>query len=129
MHPITAKKQLAPNVFRLDVIAPRIAEIRKPGQFVIVRKGPLSERIPLTIAGSDPQAGTITLVIQAVGKSTIEMTAMSVGESLQDIAGPLGRPTELIETGRAVCVGGARRTASTPGEQPRAWEDRLRPRR
>ncbi len=111
MHLITAKKQLSPNVFRMDVLAPRVAEIRQPGQFVIVRTGPLSERIPLTIAGSDPKTGTITLVIQAVGKSTIEMTSKSVGDSFQDIAGPLGRPTELIEKGRAVCVGGGVGTA------------------
>lgn len=111
MHIITAKEQLAPNVFRMDIFAPRIAEIREPGQFVIVRRGPNAERIPLTIAGSDAKNGTITLVIQAVGKSTIEMTSMEVGQHFADVAGPLGRPTELIEKGRAICVGGGVGTA------------------
>jgi len=111
MYLITSKQQLAPNVTRLDVFAPRIAEIRQPGQFVIIRKGQDSERIPLTVAGSDAKTGTITLVIQAVGKSTIELTSMKEGDSLQDVAGPLGRATELIEHGRAVCVGGGVGTA------------------
>ncbi len=111
MNIITNKQQLAPNVYRLDVFAPRIADIRQPGQFVIVRKGPISERIPLTIADGDKANGTITLVIQAVGKSTIELTSLNVGESIQDVAGPLGKPTELIESGCAVCVGGGVGTA------------------
>jgi glutamate synthase (NADPH/NADH) small chain len=111
MYLITNKQQLAPNVTLLKVVAPRISEIRQPGQFVIVRKGPLSERIPLTIADGDRDTGTITLVIQAVGKSTIELAALNIGDTLQDVAGPLGRPTELIESGRAVCVGGGVGTA------------------
>ncbi|MHB9025208.1 MAG: sulfide/dihydroorotate dehydrogenase-like FAD/NAD-binding protein [Armatimonadota bacterium] len=111
MHTITANTQLSPNVTRLDVLAPRIAEVRQPGQFVIVRKGPGGERIPLTIADTDPVAGTITLVIQAVGKSTRLLAALAPGEVIQDIAGPLGRPTELIESGHAVCVGGGVGTA------------------
>lgn len=111
MHQIVSKAQLSPNVTRLDVSAPRLAQIRKAGQFVIVRKGEGAERIPLTIADSDPARGTITLVIQAVGKSTKELVALEVGQSIQDIAGPLGHPTELIEKGRAVCVGGGVGTA------------------
>jgi len=69
MHRIVSKAQLSPNVTRLDVEAPRIAQIRKPGQFVIVRRGPRAERLPLTIADANPKAGTIALVIQAVGKA------------------------------------------------------------
>ena len=111
MHTIVAKAQLSPNVTRLDVSAPRIAQIRKAGQFVIVRRGEGAERIPLTIADSDAAAGTISLVIQAVGKSTKELVALNVGEGIKDIAGPLGHPTELIEKGRAVCVGGGVGTA------------------
>ncbi|HEY3415265.1 MAG TPA: sulfide/dihydroorotate dehydrogenase-like FAD/NAD-binding protein [Armatimonadota bacterium] len=111
MHTILANTQLSPNVTRLDVLAPRIAEVRQPGQFVIVRKGPGGERIPLTIADTDPVAGTISLVIQAVGKSTRLLAAMAPGEAIQDIAGPLGRPTELISAGHAVCVGGGVGTA------------------
>ena len=111
MHRVLANEQLAPNVFRLVVGAPRIAEIRRPGQFVIVHLGPGSERIPLTIAGADPDAGTIALVIQAVGKSTFDLVELQPGEEIAGIAGPLGRPTELPEAGHAVCVGGGVGTA------------------
>ena len=111
MHLITARPQLSPNVTRLDVIAPRIAEIRQPGQFVIVRRGAGAERIPLTIADADQKAGTIALVIQSVGKSTRELVALQPGASIQDISGPLGRPTELIAAGRALCIGGGVGTA------------------
>jgi ferredoxin/flavodoxin---NADP+ reductase len=106
MHPIIDRAALSPNVTRLVVSAPRIAQVRQPGQFVIVRLGEGAERIPLTIADADPEQGTITLVIQAVGKSTMDLIALEVGEAIQDIAGPLGRPTDLIDHGRAVCVGG-----------------------
>jgi ferredoxin--NADP+ reductase len=111
MHRIVSKAQLSPNVTRLDLEAPRIAEIRQPGQFVIIRRGPKAERIPLTIADTDKAKGTISLVIQAVGKSTKELVALNVGDSIQDISGPLGMPTELIEKGRALCVGGGVGTA------------------
>jgi len=111
MHVILRKKQLSPNVTRLDVEAKRISRIRKAGQFVIVHAKENSERIPLTIADANPQEGSITLVIQAVGRSTIELVSMSPGEEIRDIAGPLGKPTELIESGVAVCVGGGVGTA------------------
>jgi ferredoxin--NADP+ reductase len=89
----------------------RIAQIRKPGQFVMVRLGPGAERIPLTIADTDPEAGTITLIIQSVGKSTADLVELVPGDGITDVAGPLGKPTELIETGHAVCVGGGVGTA------------------
>jgi ferredoxin--NADP+ reductase len=111
MHEIVSKARLSPNVTRLDVRAPRIAEIRKPGQFVIVHRTDGAERIPLTIADADPKAGTIALVIQAVGKSTRDLVALETGESIKDIAGPLGKPTELIDSGRALCVCGGVGTA------------------
>jgi ferredoxin/flavodoxin---NADP+ reductase len=111
MHLILSNASLSPNVNRLDVVAPRIAEIHQPGQFVIVRKGPGAERIPLTIADSNRANGSITLVIQAVGKSTQDLVALHSGEYIQDIAGPLGKPTELVESGHAVCVGGGVGTA------------------
>lgn len=111
MYAIVAKAQLSANVTRLDVRAPRIAEIRKAGQFVIVRRGEGAERIPLTIADSDPAAGTIALVIQSVGKSTCDLVALEPGDAIQDIAGPLGHPTELITRGRALCIGGGVGTA------------------
>jgi ferredoxin--NADP+ reductase len=111
MHEIIAKQSLSPNVTRLDVKAPRIAQIRQPGQFVIVHLAEGAERIPLTIADGDPERGTIALVIQAVGKSTKDLVAMEPGQSISGIAGPLGRPTELLEKGRALCVGGGVGTA------------------
>jgi ferredoxin/flavodoxin---NADP+ reductase len=111
MYPVVLREQLSPNVVRLVVEARRIAEVRRPGQFVIVRKGPGAERIPLTIADTDPEAGTITLMIQAIGASTTELCALQVGDAIQDVAGPLGRETELPEHGHAVCVGGGVGTA------------------
>ena len=111
MHPIIDKAALSPNVTRLVVSAPRIALVRQPGQFVIVRLGDGAERIPLTIADADPDRGTITLVIQAVGKSTMDLTAREVGEAITDVAGPLGQETDLIDHGRALCVGGGVGTA------------------
>ncbi len=111
MHQILEKRQLSPNVTLFRVSAPRIAEIRKPGQFVIVRLGPGAERIPLTIADANPGAGTITLVIQSIGKSTADLVDLDVGQAIQDIAGPLGHPTDLPESGHTVCVGGGVGTA------------------
>jgi ferredoxin--NADP+ reductase len=111
MHPVLVREQLSPNVVRFVIEAARIAKVRKPGQFVIVRKGPGSERIPLTIADTDPVAGTITLMIQAIGASTTELCNLQPGDAIQDIAGPLGQATELLEEGHAVCVGGGVGTA------------------
>jgi ferredoxin/flavodoxin---NADP+ reductase len=111
MHPILAREQLSPNVTRLDVRAPRIAQIRQPGQFVIVHLAADSERIPLTIADANPQTGAIALVIQAVGKSTRELVALKPGDAISDIAGPLGHPTEMIASGHALCIGGGVGTA------------------
>lgn len=111
MHRILAKQTLSPNVTRLDVHAPRIAQIRQPGQFVIVHLSENAERIPLTVADSNPETGAITLVIQAVGKSTNELVALNVGDFIRDVAGPLGHPTEMIKTGHALCIGGGVGTA------------------
>jgi len=111
MHPIIATDQLSPNVTRLVIEAPRIAEIRRPGQFVIVRLGPGAERIPLTIADADPVAGTISLIIQGIGASTMDLVALQPGDAIRDVAGPLGRATDLIDHGHAVCVGGGVGTA------------------
>src|SRR5512140_1594051 len=111
MHQVISKNLLSPNVTRLDVVAPRIATVRQPGQFVIVHLGEGAERIPLTIADANPKAGTIALVIQAVGKSTRELVALEPGKAIADIAGPLGKPTELISGGKALCIGGGVGTA------------------
>jgi ferredoxin--NADP+ reductase len=111
MHRILARQTLSPNVTRLDVHAPRIAQIRQPGQFVIVHRAENSERIPLTIADSNPEIGAITLVIQAVGKSTNDLVALQPGDFINAVAGPLGHPTEMIESGHALCIGGGVGTA------------------
>lgn len=110
-HILLANDEIAPGVFRLVLAASRIATVRQPGQFVIVRRGEGAERIPLTLAGADPVAGTITLIVAAIGKSTRDLAALAVGEEVRDIAGPLGRPTELLAAGRAICVGGGVGTA------------------
>ena len=111
MHRVVAATALSENVVRLEVEAPRIAATRRPGQFVIVRAGEGGERIPLTIADVNEQAGTISLVIQRVGKSTTVLTALKAGDSIPDVAGPLGRPTHLEKCAHAVCVGGGVGTA------------------
>lgn len=111
MHSIVQKDVLSPNVTRFVIDAPRIAQIRQAGQFVIVRASVGAERIPLTIADADPERGTITLIIQSIGKSTADLVALEVGDAIRDVAGPLGRQTELLESGHAVCVGGGVGTA------------------
>jgi ferredoxin--NADP+ reductase len=106
-HKIVSKKQLSENVFMMDVQTPLIAEARKPGQFVIVGiSSDYSERIPLTIAGVDPKAGTIRLIFQRIGKTTAEMADLNAGDTIDNIAGPLGNPTHIEKFGTIVCVGG-----------------------
>jgi len=101
------KKEALSDVTKLMVVeAPQVARKAKPGQFVIVRVDEPGERIPLTIADYDPQAGTITLIFQEVGKSTMQMGTLEPGDELITVAGPLGHPTEIQNYGTAVCVGG-----------------------
>jgi ferredoxin/flavodoxin---NADP+ reductase len=96
VFPIVAKKTLGENVHLFEVEAPRVARRHRAGQFVMVRPHAASERIPLTIADVDRERGTITLVVQAVGKTTIEMTeAFTAGDALSNVAGPLGNPTHI----------------------------------
>ncbi len=111
MFEVISNEILAPEVHRLVVRAPRVAAARRPGQFVIVRHCELDERIPLTIADANGEAGTITRIVQAVGVGTKEIVATGAGESIRDVAGPLGRPTEIEKWGRVVCVGGGVGTA------------------
>ncbi len=105
-HEVISNTRLSADVHRLVVFAPRVARVREPGQFVIVRLGPGAERIPLTIADSDSTQGSIVLVIQAVGKSTSDLVAIAPGDQIHDIVGPLGRPSDLLAGGTAVCVAG-----------------------
>jgi len=97
---------LADSVNRYLVAAPKIAARRKAGQFVIVRIDEFGERIPLTIADADPEQGTITLVVQAVGKSTAQMATLKPGDRLLDVVGPLGAPTHIERVGTVAVVAG-----------------------
>ncbi len=96
------KKSLGENVTLFEVEAPRVARRHRAGQFVMVRPHARSERIPLTIADADRQRGVITLVVQAVGKTTFEMSeAFAQGDGFHDVAGPLGNPTHIAIPGKA----------------------------
>jgi ferredoxin/flavodoxin---NADP+ reductase len=106
MYPILEKHSLSKNVKMVVVEAPLIAGKAQPGQFVIVRTDERSERIPLTIADFNARAGVITLIIQEVGKSTKQMGRLKVGEGFQNLAGPLGYPTEIENYGTVALVGG-----------------------
>ena len=97
---------IGPDIARLVVDAPRVARHARAGQFVIVRPSADSERIPLTICDADPVAGTITLVVQAIGGTTIEINAMNEGSSFSDVLGPLGLSTEIEHFGTCVVVAG-----------------------
>jgi ferredoxin/flavodoxin---NADP+ reductase len=111
VHLILSKETLAPDVVRFWIEATPVARKRRPGQFVIVRLSEEGERIPLTIADADPMRGAISLIVQGVGKSTRQLNAMQAGDSILDVAGPLGLPTR-IEPGRSVCcIGGGIGTA------------------
>ncbi len=106
MNEILAKQKLAPDIYRISVRAPKIAQRRSPGQFVILRVSPDGERLPLTIADADPAALAITLVFQAVGDSTRRLARLDPGDEIPDVVGPLGRPTEIKPCRHAVCLGG-----------------------
>ncbi len=107
MNKIREKTQLSGSVFRFTVEAPLIAGERRPGQFVIVQPDThYGERIPLTIADADAAAGTITLIFQVVGKTTEHLARLNQGDAVENILGPLGRPTHIEKVGTVVCVGG-----------------------
>lgn len=96
MFTISKKRLLAPNIYLMEVDAPRVAKSAQPGQFVIVRVREKGERIPLTIADYNREKGTVTIVTQTIGASTRLICALEEGEALLDFAGPLGQPSELI---------------------------------
>ena len=106
MYRITQKVVLNPTVTKLSIEAPLIARKAQPGQFIIVRPLEDSERIPLTIAGYDRQAGTVDIIFQIVGDTTIELNALNVGDEVHDFVGPLGRPTETAGLKKVCVVGG-----------------------
>lgn len=97
MFKIVSKRELAPKITEMRVHAPRVAASAKPGQFVIVRVDEEGERIPLTICDYDPEEGTVTIVTQSVGISSAKINSLEEGDAFLDFAGPLGRPSDLME--------------------------------
>lgn len=97
MFKIVEKRQLADNIYEMKIAAERVARAALPGQFVIVRADEGGERIPLTIADYDAEAGTVTIVTQTIGHSTKKICSLEEGDFLADFAGPLGRPSEFVE--------------------------------
>ena len=106
MNKIIKKEQFSEKVFLFEIEAPLIAKSRKAGNFVIVRVGKKGERMPLTIAGADINKGTITIVVQQVGLSSMKLCKLNVGDYVTDVVGPLGNPTHIENFGTVVCAGG-----------------------
>ena len=111
MFRIRQAQFLVPGVKRFVIEAPRIARKQSPGQFVILRIHEQGERIPLTIESSDPAQGTISIVVQSVGKTTTLLNSLEAGDSIADVVGPLGKPSEVAKFGTVVVVGGGVGTA------------------
>ncbi|NJE07163.1 sulfide/dihydroorotate dehydrogenase-like FAD/NAD-binding protein [Thermococcus sp. M39] len=106
MFEILHKEKLAPGINLFEIKAERIAKKAKPGQFVILRLHEKGERIPLTIADTNPENGTITIVAQEVGKTTHELGTYEAGDYILDVLGPLGRPSHIDKFGTVVMIGG-----------------------
>lgn len=106
MNKIIRKEQFSENVFLFEIEAPLIAQSRRAGNFVIVRVGDKGERVPLTIADADTTKGTITIVVQRVGLSSVKLCALNVGDYITDVVGPLGNPTHIEKFGTVICAGG-----------------------
>nr|MBC8484574.1 sulfide/dihydroorotate dehydrogenase-like FAD/NAD-binding protein [Bacteroidota bacterium] len=104
MNKIIEKEYFSEAVVRLVVEAPYIAKSRKAGHFVIVRIGDKGERIPLTIAEADLEKGTITLIVQKVGVSSIKLCNMEPGDTISDVVGPLGQPTHIEKVGTVLAA-------------------------
>ena len=106
MNIIVKKEQFSEKVFCLEVEAPLIARSCRPGNFIIIRVDAHSERVPYTIAKSDPEKGTLTLVVQEVGLSSTKLCQLNVGDAVHDIVGPLGNPSKIENYGTVLCAGG-----------------------
>jgi ferredoxin/flavodoxin---NADP+ reductase len=111
MYRIVSAIFLAENIKKIEIEAPRIAKKRKAGQFVMLRLDRNGERFPLTIADSDPEKGTITIISQGAGKSTRALNRMETGDLITDVVGPLGTPSHIENFGTAVSIGGGVGTA------------------
>ena len=106
MFPIVEARFLAPDIKRFTIVAPRVARKRKAGQFVILRLHDHGERIPLTIADCDPEKGTVTIIVQGIGKTTKLLNLLEVGDAVLDLVGPLGKPSDIELFGTVVVIGG-----------------------
>ena len=106
MYEIIYKRSLNPTVVEMKIAAPLVARRAEPGQFVIIRTDEHGERIPLTVADYDREVGTVTIIFQLVGATTMKLGAMEVGDSLADFVGPLGKPTETAGLTRVAVIGG-----------------------
>jgi ferredoxin--NADP+ reductase len=106
MNRILARRQLTPEIVLFEVEAPRIAKRWRPGNFIIVRPTETSERIPLTIVGSSAERESITMVVQAIGKTTLVLAGLQEGDAISDLVGPLGECATIEKVGHVLCVGG-----------------------
>ncbi|MCI6231567.1 MAG: sulfide/dihydroorotate dehydrogenase-like FAD/NAD-binding protein [Selenomonas sp.] len=114
MFKILKKEELSPNVYAMEIDAPRVAKKAEPGQFIVLRVNEEGERIPLTIANFDRKTGRILIVFQVIGASTMELAALKEGDDILDFVGPLGRPSEIAKLdGTMVVVGGGIGVAPT----------------
>jgi len=111
VYNIVEKELLSPTIAKFVIRAPLVAPKRKAGNFVIIRIDANGERIPITLVDSDPERGTITLIVQAIGKTTKLLLTKNVGDNILDVMGPLGNPTPIEFHGAIACVGGGVGTA------------------
>ena len=108
---IVSNTRIAPDIYRLQIHAPLVADKFQAGQFIVLRPLPTSERVPLTILRADRETGIISLIVKAIGLSTRQLSQMTVGQTVADLLGPLGNPSEIDYFGRVVIVGGGVGTA------------------
>ena len=106
MYPIVEKEVLVPNIIYLKIKAPKIAKVALPGQFVIIRVDETGERIPMGLAGWDEDQGTVEIVFYVMGTSTMKLGTLREGDSIMNLAGPLGKPTEIENFGTVICACG-----------------------
>ncbi|MDR0800327.1 MAG: sulfide/dihydroorotate dehydrogenase-like FAD/NAD-binding protein [Endomicrobium sp.] len=111
MFKIVSKKEIGPKVRAYEIYAPEVAKSAKAGQFVIFRIDDKGERVPLTVAGINPQKGLVRIIFQEMGKSTMHLASLCEGDCIKDFAGPLGRPTEIKKYGTVIAVAGGVGTA------------------
>ena len=111
MYKIVEAHSVGLNIKQFEIEAPRIARKQRPGQFIILRLHEKGERIPLTIKCSNPETGTVTIVVQGIGKTTSLLNCLETGDSILDIVGPLGKPSDIENYGTAVILAGSVGTA------------------